>query len=410
MNNRWNMLVPIAAAVLLFSACAGPTDPKPGDPKPGGPDWPVSAIAVGNSFSMALSGGVVYTWGHNTSGQLGTGAPTSQNASSPVAVSGLPAGVTQIAAGAGHALALDPDGDVWAWGHNNRGQIGLGWPTPGGAQQQYTEPVRVDLEDMTQIAAQGETSYALDSTGALFAWGNNSHFELGDGTNQSYGEPRPVGFPEGTTIAAVFAGRGHVHALDSEGNVWYWGDAGLRLGDGSGDPTPIPVRAADLSAFDLLAPSAFSGSGTHVLALGADDMLYGWGSNSNFELALADDTGSAATPTLIPDMPDPVNAFAAGGGFSVAASAGEVYSWGTAYFGELGNGSLTGSSPEPQKLSGLEDVVALAAAAPFSTGYGRHVLALTGDGRLYSWGYNRYGQLGTGGTADSGTPTRVTLP
>ncbi len=97
---------------------------------------PIVAIAAGTLYSLALhADGSVFTWGSNTYGELGSGslAPTARN--TPGLALSLPGGIKAIAAGAlGHALALGPDGRVWAWGFNAYGQLGDGTavdrPTP----------------------------------------------------------------------------------------------------------------------------------------------------------------------------------------------------------------------------------------------------------------------------------------
>lgn len=98
--------------------------------------FPVTAIAAGNQFAMALDdAGLVFTWGINEVGQLGSGSLSPGFRPSPAPVAQFPpAGqkVVEIAAGKAsgleHALALLSDGTVWAWGYNDKGQLGNGDP------------------------------------------------------------------------------------------------------------------------------------------------------------------------------------------------------------------------------------------------------------------------------------------
>lgn len=86
---------------------------------------PVSRLSVGAFHSCALlSTGVVKCWGYNRSGQLGDGSGA--NSLLPVTVKGLPAKITQLAAGAAHTCALDEAGDLYCWGSNAQGQLGNG--------------------------------------------------------------------------------------------------------------------------------------------------------------------------------------------------------------------------------------------------------------------------------------------
>ncbi len=94
----------------------------------------------------------------------------------PVAVSGLN-GVTAIAAGLGHSLALLSNGTVMAWGSNEYGELGDRTKTESDV------PVAVSgLSGVTAIAAGGIHSLALLSNGTVMAWGSNVFGELGDGT------------------------------------------------------------------------------------------------------------------------------------------------------------------------------------------------------------------------------------
>ncbi|MBY9082732.1 RCC1 repeat- and reductase domain-containing protein, partial [Paenibacillus sp. HN-1] len=80
----------------------------------------VTAIAAGSRHSLALkSDGSVWAWGYGGSGELGDGSLTVRT--TPVAVSGLTSEVTAIAGGNSHSLALKSDGSVWAWGYNGDG-------------------------------------------------------------------------------------------------------------------------------------------------------------------------------------------------------------------------------------------------------------------------------------------------
>ncbi|MBY9081309.1 RCC1 domain-containing protein, partial [Paenibacillus sp. CGMCC 1.18879] len=84
----------------------------------------VTAIAAGSSHSLALkSDGSVWAWGYNGGGQLGDNSTTQRSV--PVQVTGLTE-VTAIAGGNNHSLALKSDGSVWAWGYNGGGQLGDG--------------------------------------------------------------------------------------------------------------------------------------------------------------------------------------------------------------------------------------------------------------------------------------------
>ena len=126
-------------------------------------------ISAAYDYSLALkSDGTVWAWGYNCNGQLGDGSTTDRT--TPVQVSGL-TGITAIAGGSFHSLALKSDGTVWAWGNNVMGQLGnssflFSKTTPGQVS---------GLTGITAIAGGSLHSLALKSDGTVWAWGYNSN-------------------------------------------------------------------------------------------------------------------------------------------------------------------------------------------------------------------------------------------
>jgi hypothetical protein len=147
----------------------------------------VTDISGGAGYSIALSGGSVWAWGNNGSGQLGNG--TLNQSSTPQKVNGLPT-ITAISAGAGHVLALAADGTVWTWGSNSNG-LGSSNIT------QATTPIQIPgMNGVTAITAGYYFSAALRSDGTLWTWGSNGSGQLGDGTNvSSLANGNPWGMP-----------------------------------------------------------------------------------------------------------------------------------------------------------------------------------------------------------------------
>jgi len=136
----------------------------------------ITAIAGGGTHSLALKNdGTVWAWGYNGYGQLGNGG-TYTTSNVPVQASGLTGGITAIMGGHHHSLALKNDGTVWAWGYNYYGQLGNGTNTNSNV------PVRVSgLAGITKIAGGGLHSLALKNDGTVWAWGYNYYGQLGNG-------------------------------------------------------------------------------------------------------------------------------------------------------------------------------------------------------------------------------------
>ncbi len=181
----------------------------------------VQAIAAGTSHSVALlANGTVWTWGRNSEGQLGDGGSTLQS-NVPVQVSVI-SDVQLIASGLGHVLALLGDGTVWAWGDNSSGQLG------DGTMIGRDLPVKVqNLNNVTGIAAGGFHSLSLLNGGNVWAWGKNFTGQLGD--NTTIDRSTPVQVQGLNTIQAITAGAEHSLALFNNctpggGTIWVWGD------------------------------------------------------------------------------------------------------------------------------------------------------------------------------------------
>lgn len=144
----------------------------------------VTQIAAGGNTAMVArtqgfitSLTTVWAWGENNQGQLGDGTMT--NRSTPEEVSGISVpGVRQIAEGGTFSMVLGSDGSVWGWGDDYDGQLG------NAATSAWTRPVETIGMDsgITQIAAGFFHALALRSDGTVLAWGDDQYGEIGNGT------------------------------------------------------------------------------------------------------------------------------------------------------------------------------------------------------------------------------------
>ncbi len=164
----------------------------------------VTAIAAGGYHSLAVGpGGAVWAWGWNVWGQLGDG--TTADRSTPAAVPGL-TGVASVAAGVGHSLALGIDGTVRSWGLANTGQLGRAVTAASPSSSPALVPVPGPA-GVTSVAAGGYHSLALGPGGGVWAWGWNNLGQLGDGTLTDH--PSPVAVPGLSGAATLTAGIAH---------------------------------------------------------------------------------------------------------------------------------------------------------------------------------------------------------
>ena len=264
-----------------------------------------------------------------------------------------------------------------------------------------------------KVAVGQAHSLALDSEGRVFAWGNNLLGQLGDGTTTNRLSPVPVttlGVLDGQSISSVAAGHYYSVALSSTGDIFSWGTNGDgQLGDGTTTNRSVPVQLARSEAIAGVSFSAISAGGYFTLALSDDGRVFGWGRNSVGQLGdgttTQRTTAVAVTTSGVLDGVS-IDAIATGNAHSLALSSdGRVFSWGGNQNGQLGDGTLV-STTEPVQVttSGvLAGVTVVAIAANGNSSY-----ALGSNGRVYSWGFNTYHELGDGTTERRLEPVAVT--
>jgi len=200
-----------------------------------------------------LADGKVMACGENGFGQLGTGNYTSSMV--PVPVPGL-SQVVQITAGNTSSGALDSAGNVYMWGYNRQGQIGVG------SQRFVSSPTKVKLPfPAVSMSAGGDAvgnghTIAILNDHSVYAWGDDSNGQLGDGQTKNEFSPVEVDVPAGVTFTTAVAGGIHSLALDTKGSVYAWG-AGAKgqLGAGrvrqSVSPLKVDIRVDMISATAL---------------------------------------------------------------------------------------------------------------------------------------------------------------
>ncbi len=374
--------------------------------------------------------GVLWAWGTNQDGQIGIGNTTAQ--SSPVLVAmGNGARLKKIFAGItngfSHApafvLALDVTGKAWAWGSQRDTNI-LGIGSDFGTTVAVSSPTAVIgghiftelfcTIDPTQPAAQ---AWGLDANGALWAWGMKADGSLGNGASGS----RPTSSPTlvlGPTIWKKVFPQFSLNTeirnffLDSSDNLWASGKntagcLGADLDPASTSAVSSPVMVVGgikfAKLFEKQATSLLSVNAS-IVAIDKVGKAYAWGDNTQGCL------GVGANPVAVPMTSSPtlisssirfsrVLALTAADfsgltSFLGLSQDGKVYGWGSNGDGILGtNDLISRSSPVlvtfPAGFGRIEDV---------QTCYGA-ILCLDNKGNLYSWGSSAFGQLGDGVTS-----------
>lgn len=272
----------------------------------------IIAAAGGREHSLALKGdGTIWAWGSNWSGQLGvTTIYDESKHTSPAQVLQI-TGVTAIAAGGDHSMALKSDGTVWTWGSNYYGQLGYGTSNWSKVPEQVP-----GLTDVIAISAGERHSLALKKDGTVWAWGYNTYGELGIGTNANQYAPAQVIGLKG--IIGISAGNDHSIALKSDGTVVSW-DAypadGLTLG------------GANLK--DIVSVSA--GGGKYNIALKKDGTAWIWGNDDSFN-------NYSSIPIQVPNI-EGIKSIHAGSTNVAISEDGYMWAWGDNSHGGLGDGT-----------------------------------------------------------------------
>jgi alpha-tubulin suppressor-like RCC1 family protein len=354
---------------------------------------PTRSTALGSSFALALrADGTLWAWGDNTSGQLGLGNGLASSRTRPVQV-GTDNDWVQVAAGTSFSLALKANGTIWAWGLNNFGQLGS--PTNSGTSVANTSPAQVGTGVYTRIAAGAFHSLALAADGSLYAWGNNTYGQLGNGTSSLPSAANPGLVLVSGSYTQVAAGISHTVALRADGSLYAWGindrgQLGISQNFSSGNANTSPVRAT-AGTYAAVAAGSY-----HTLALAADGTLATWGSNSDGQLGNIPQT-TANTFTASP-VAGTYSQVAAGALHSLALRAdGTLWAWGSNASGQLGRGNKAPTNAPTQETTAATSWTTLANSSTGNFSLARKPSGLT----VFSAGSNASGQLGDGTTTDA---------
>lgn len=395
-------------------------------------------VTAGPNHTVSLRGdGSLWSWGLNHVGQLGLGYSSKKIV--PTAVGSF-GDWTQIVGGYNHTLAVRIGHTLWAWGSNQSFQLGDGTSL----SRELPAQVGSDI-DWSKVGAGPNHSLATKLDGSLWGWGSNTNGQLGLGDFSNRLNPAKVcsahnGFNCTAYLADVTAASGgtvHSAALLSDGTVWTFGSNQLgQLGNGAlMDPTVrsnLPVQVCedfDTGGGTCITPLtnvvAIAAGSYHTVALKSDGTVWGWGYNSNGQLADGTSThrnvavqacqdydvptSTCLTPFTVP-VPTIVDGVVAAGDVSsyVVSGDGTVWAWGANSFGARGTGAVLGNAPNQ-----VCDGFASASCTGTLTGIvsltcGRyHCLARDSGGNVWAWGRNEFGQLGDGTTTDRYVATPV---
>ncbi|KAL1347018.1 hypothetical protein AAHE18_08G228200 [Arachis hypogaea] len=372
------------------------------------------------SFSSERSGKrFAALWGNGDFGRLGLGTLDSQW--TPAVCNAFQhKTLKSIACGGAHTLFLTDDGFVYATGLNDFGQVGI-----SEGKQYFVEPVRVlvDEKKIMHIAAGYNHSCAITVDGELYMWGKNTSGQLGLGKNAEAPNivplPTKVEHLDGISIKMTALGSEHSMAVSDGGEAFSWGMGGSgRLGHGheSGilglfksysEYTPRLIKDLEGIKVKYIAAGLLNSA-----CIDENGFVYIFGERGIDKLRLKE-MSNATKPSLINELPYSQQVACSGYHTCVLTNSGELYTWGSNENGCLGIGSPD-AIHVPEKVQGP---FLRSSVSQVSCGW-KHTAAIS-EGRLFTWGWggsygtfsevghSSAGQLGQGSDVDYINPARV---
>ena len=367
--------------------------------------------------------GKVYTWGKNNYGQLGNGTNTDSNI--PICISDLDndlkgKNIIDIYTAYSTIFALDPEGKIYTWGANYNGQLGDGTNNNSNVPICISE-LENDLKGkrITNIYTSSSTIFALDTEGKIYAWGYNYFGQLGDGTTNSSNIPICISDLEndlkGKNIVKIYIDTNTIFALDTEGKIYSWGyNYHGELGDGTNNNRNNPICISELEnalkGKNIIDIDTVSST---IFALDTEGKIYTWGSNA-FGLLGNGTTNSSNIPICISDLNNAlkgkkiVDIYTGSYNIIVKDNEGKIYTWGNNRYGQVGDGITEVGDGNyrntPICISDLDNDIKGKNIVDIYFFDSYTVIVIDNEGKIYAWGHNGYGQLGNGNYESSNTP------
>jgi alpha-tubulin suppressor-like RCC1 family protein len=315
------------------------------------------------------------------------------NSDSPPLAPEEPAVWSDVSAGSEHALAIKTDGSLWAWGGNNRGQLGNGTSEDAFAPTRVKTVDTHNVEEWRLVTAGEMHGLGIKTTEEAWAWGESFDGQLTQPTNIDNRIYKPMKVTDKGEWFSVSAGSIHTIVLKQDRTLWF---CGMRRFVTTNDYE----RTRVLTQIDPYPNwAAIDAGGYHDIGLRIGGTLWAWGENKYGQLGI-NSTDFQLNPVQIGSDSDWSENFNAGAYHCAAIKKdGSLWTWGLNSAGQLGNDSTQDSHvPIPIAIGSTWKCV--------STGY-VHTLAVRSDGTLWAWGSNVEGQLGSSLLGISKVPVQV---
>ena len=354
----------------------------------------------GATYMAIMSNGDLYCWGLNHHGQVGNG--TTENQLTPVKVL---SNVRYVSFSSSHSIffAITTNGDLYCWGYDKT----LSNRSPN--EEYQTTPVKMlsDVKYVSSSDAYSSSNYylmsAIKTNGDLYCWGYNNYGQVGNGTKENQTEPIRVL----NDVKYVYSNY-TMSAITNNGDLYCWGyNEHGQVGNGTKENQTIPVKVlGDVESVSYSPVNTYSDSkGSHsiyfVSAIKTNGDLYCWGCN-RYDRGNGETREDQTTPAKILSNVASIS-YSTSDCCSVSAITenGDLYCWGYNRHGEVGNGTTEEQETPVKVLDNVNSVSYLRGGDRCS------VSAITENGDLYCWGYNEYGQVGNGTTKNQTIPVKV---
>lgn len=406
--------------------------------EPGQGSW--TSVAAGNSFSLGIKNSKLYTWGQNSLGQTGNNNTAINPIYSPTQLGTSNWSVVSASELNNFAAAIASDGKLFTWGVNTSGQLGLTDINAGGDTINRSSPVQVGTSSWALVSVGGSHTLGIQADGSLWAWGLNSSSQLGDITTINRSSPNQVGTSSWTSVSAGFnhsmairsdntlwgwgsntfgqigkiseayswtslAVRGQSSiAIRTDGSLWVWGvnsSGQLGLGDTINRSSPTLL---DAGSWNFATCGYFSAA-----AIKSDGTLWTWGLNAQGMLGHGDNVAKSS----------PVQV-AGGGSWTQVACAnyyttalktdGTAFSMGWNQNGNLGTNNAISYNSPTAVAGGLSFAQLAVLQGSLQGNSNGQTYALTPAGILYTWGANINGLAGIGDGNARSAPTLLSSP
>ena len=301
----------------------------------------------------------------------------------------------KITQGENFSVALKEDGSLWVWGRNLYGLLGNGTFT--GTEIKHPTQIGTD-SNWSDISVGRYFALAKKTNGDLYGWGANDYGQLGLGHNTNVSSPTLIQ----QNVASFSAGYLHTMVIKADGTMWgtgnngYWGGLGLGTG-GASTYNSFQQESTKATNWSSVTATYYNSFGIKT-----NGSLWVVGTNVEGETGLGAPASVGNYTFVFTQLGTDTNWKAVAGGFYHTLGLktnGELWSWGHNNNGRLGIGTTGTIYYTPQQVSGTT-WASIGATNEASS-------ALRTDGSLWTWGYNENGKLGIGTSTDVNIPTKV---